>query len=302
MAFDLSRLSVLHVSKAEPSWIWAEAKQARASLGDPDVFWLETCQRVLAIGDLEPGSIPGSSHFKGAQAYRFLLEVSCGLRSAIAGETDIFGQIKQGWISFKSTHSARSSELEPFFQKLFEDTKQIRTMHLKGHGGASYGALVRHLLKGTIPYIKAPKRLICLGAGKIAASVLPYLKDWEIEVWNRSPSRLHSLIGDLSTSGKFISIAALEPGAEPSPPQALLVCMPTPSAYDSEWIKKAEQWGSAVIHLGCLETESGEWKRIKNFLCLSDLFQLKKSQEEVRTHAIDRALRACASLARERAA
>ena len=48
---------------------------------------------------LTAGSDAAGELYQGADAYGFLLRLASGLESEIAGETEIFGQIKEAWIN-----------------------------------------------------------------------------------------------------------------------------------------------------------------------------------------------------------
>ena len=67
----------------------------------PDACVVETCLREVRVAVLPPEDQPapmearaaGTDLYTGASAYRFLLQLACGLESEIAGETEILGQI-----------------------------------------------------------------------------------------------------------------------------------------------------------------------------------------------------------------
>ncbi len=66
----------------------------------PAACVLGTCLREVRIGMVAPHEQPSNSvadaagyeRFLGAEAYRFLLQLACGLESEIAGETEILGR------------------------------------------------------------------------------------------------------------------------------------------------------------------------------------------------------------------
>ena len=76
----------------------------------PDALVLATCLREVRIcmrparehtSDREADAAGFERHV-GAEAYRFLLQLACGLESEIAGETEILGQIKQAWRDYEA--------------------------------------------------------------------------------------------------------------------------------------------------------------------------------------------------------
>ena len=154
-------LQVIHLSKEDSNFAELAKKMARLS---PHGFFVDTCQRqflVLASPSAQDGlpeSLPESLRNSLAQssgidvltdepAYRLLLEISTGLKSAIQGETDIFGQLKNAWQQFETQRPDKAKEISSWIIKLFEDTKEIRCQYLQNIGGDAYGSLVRKLLR-----------------------------------------------------------------------------------------------------------------------------------------------------------
>ncbi|CAK9249824.1 unnamed protein product [Sphagnum jensenii] len=188
----LESLRVIHFSKAEGS--------LRPDFGSiPEFlehsFYLNSCQRMLWVDfNSEKLEDPGFQTFFGGDAYGFLLKVAAGLESQVAGETDIFGQIKETWKKFQSSHLSDSSShvlLSQVFQKLFEDTKEIRTHYMQNLGGSSYGSLLRKLLREKGPFDGAT---LLIGAGQLAESVAPYLLEQKLYVSNRTPEKAFDLV------------------------------------------------------------------------------------------------------------
>ncbi len=118
----------------------------------------------------------------GPDAYRLLLEITTGLRSAVPGETNVFGQFKDAWAASRSRRQpAQVARLAPLMHRLINDTKTIRTEYLHGIGGASYGSLVRRLVTP-----RPEDRILFVGAGNLAQSMLPFFKLFDVGLWNRS--------------------------------------------------------------------------------------------------------------------
>jgi glutamyl-tRNA reductase len=106
--------------------------------------------------------------FRGQDAYRFLLEVICGLNSPIVGETAVMGQFKEFSLHARFPKTPWGSFLRQFTSNVLIDAKRVRHNHLQGIGSQSYGSLVRHHVKG-MPTVAV------LGAGKLAREILPWL-------------------------------------------------------------------------------------------------------------------------------
>lgn len=125
-----------------------------------------TCLRSLAFTSRPDRlELNGEDEIYGQhQAYRFLLEVICGLHSPILGETEVFGQFKifaQEWVRLEPTRAA-------LIQRLLGDAKALRSRHLCNLGTQSYGGWIRRNL--------TPGPIDVLGAGHLVREILPYLE------------------------------------------------------------------------------------------------------------------------------
>src|SRR5262245_63928758 len=98
---SLERFAVVHQRKT-PGRVYGAEWPLPAS-----GFRLETCLRRLAVGDVaelsaDPADAPAFDQYRGAAAYEFLLRIASGLESEIAGETEVFGQLKEAWRAYES--------------------------------------------------------------------------------------------------------------------------------------------------------------------------------------------------------
>jgi len=134
------------------------------------ILFLNANESASTIAAIENGemTLPTVEVFRGPQAYRFLLEVICGLNSPIVGETAVMGQFKEFLLSTKFPKNHWGSFLRQLATNLMIDGKRIRHNHLQGIGSQSYGSLVRQQIKG-MPTVAV------LGAGKLAREILPWL-------------------------------------------------------------------------------------------------------------------------------
>jgi hypothetical protein len=277
----------------------------------PSAFPVETCLRRMWISvsasstaQHRLASSIGAERYVGVEAYEFLLRTACGLESAIPGESDVFGQLKESWQSFRKQSGEIVAALEPLVQRLFEDVKHIRSRHLTNLGAATYGSLVRTLLG---QYADAPTLLI--GAGQMARAVLPYLPGRPLYVSNRTVAHAQCLLDDVGSS--LPSASAIEV-VEPYPDAELalwrtahnvILCIPAASEFDTlrvrAWGERSAPHGR-VLHLGILSATGTQWQSISTLATLADLFALQSANQDHRQLQFKRAIRECRERSRLR--
>lgn len=311
------RFSVYHWAKLNTALDEASVTVHAMASGLREGFFLpiETCQRKLWIGfsSARAVEVDGIEHFEESEAYAFLLRVATGLESAVVGETDIFGQLKSAWSQFESHDSNvfLAKRLRPIFQKLFEDTKQIRTDYLQGIGGASYGSLVRRVIKP-----QETDQILILGAGKAARAVLPYVGTAGLRLWNRTAEHLESLLSSIK-KGSLPASSRIERIIDESEEISawrdathVIVCVPPDSERDearlSSWLAGKSQGvrKGKIVHLGCLKKESSFWRAVQetfgDLVALEDLFEMQAERGRLRERRIEDARAACEEKARAR--
>ncbi len=239
-------------------------------------FVFDSCQRWVWVfpqgAAFNPPLPPEAQVFSGEQAYLFLLRVAAGLESEVKGETDVLGQLKDSW------RSSPCPELSTWMQRIFEDARDVRARCLQGLGGGSYGTLTRKFLPATGP-------VLIVGAGQMARSVASLLTDRELWIVNRSPERLLEFHAWLLNKG-VKNVRVIDRKDEElawSQAGSVVICVPT---------VKVRQVEVPVVHLGVLRQHAGEWNGLKSFHPLDDLFDLQKSQNELRFVQLERAERA----------
>jgi hypothetical protein len=236
--------------------------------------------RDLAL--LEPTEVHA-----GTSAYRFLLEVATGLRSAVPGETNVFGQVRRAWEAYRhAAGQADSALLGPLVARLIADTRAIRHEHLQDIGGASYGPLVRRLLRAA-----EGDRILIVGAGELARSLLPFFRAHRVGVWNRrAPGPA------FAAAGRVFAPAEGPQAAEWA--QHVIMTTPADDANDRLWkIWLGASLAESLVHLGRRRSEPSAWPGHLLAWDLDDLFDLRRSQDNVRSLQLERARHAC----RERA-
>jgi glutamyl-tRNA reductase len=199
---------------------------------DGEVFLFKTCLRQVAIvdqvalNDLQESLRSDDEVIVGSDAYRFMLQVVCGLRSPLLGETEVGGQFKLAAQSFSIPSSPWGQQLQRFFKFLFEDAKRIRQNHLVDLGSQSYGSVLRREMKGL-------NRIHVLGAGHLVQETLPWIsKDGtEVHVHCRDVSKVKAALGE--RPGLFLHDLNQKHSLETA--EALLVAAPVESKWVREW-------------------------------------------------------------------
>ena len=260
---------------------------------------------------------PGVDFYQGKAAYEFLIRFACGLESEIIGETDVFGQLKEAW---RHSHSQALRiqdesvlELTAWMNRVFEDTKEIRTRYIQNAGGSSYGTLVRKVIRDQgVRFQEAgekPKVLI-IGAGQIAQSVLPFLTEFQVLIFNRDPVRLCFMLQELQQKVPSLS-GQITPLYQPSELRVawqqahhVLFCVPPHSELNSVWLRELRERHLpvlSVIHLGGRRSELPQWTDLPSLFALDDLFNLQKSLGSIRSMVLAQASHACEERAQLRA-
>ncbi len=184
----IERLVVLHQSGSTPV--------PTTEIPSDWIVW-KTCLRTIGIGTASPledfsAATVGREFYRGAAAYRFLLEVACGLHSPLLGETEVMGQFKA---LLKQTESAAAGEeraayeLRNMLGAILTDAKAVRREHLANLGSQSYGSLARKYLRDT-------RAVHLLGAGSLVEDLLPWMKTFpEVSVFSRG-SRAAAILAE----------------------------------------------------------------------------------------------------------
>jgi glutamyl-tRNA reductase len=141
--------------------------------------WRTCLRRILFLNKTENAALITAAEsdgvlaspveiYRGDDAYRFLLEVICGLNSPLVGETAVLGQFREFVAHAKLPTTSWGNSLRQLISNLLVDAKRVRHEHLQGLGSQSYGSLVRQHLKG-VPSVAL------LGGGQLAREILPWL-------------------------------------------------------------------------------------------------------------------------------
>jgi Glutamyl-tRNAGlu reductase, N-terminal domain len=266
---------------------------------------VKTCLREVQVttraafdqGDVPAGAGGAGDLYQGADAYGFLLRLASGLESEIAGETEIFGQIKESWRRFEEAYSEGARPLRPWMQRLLQETKEIRSEYIVGLGSATYGSLARRLIGG-----RPEGTTLLVGAGQLAATILPYLDSADLRIYNRSPSRAFEMLRQARARDSSYKTTVLEPTLESElsawrDARDVVLCVPADAERDplrvAAWQAHAEARGGRILHLGIMSATGTAWEGVPRLATLQELFSLRDAQAEQRDALLLRARRAC---------
>jgi glutamyl-tRNA reductase len=299
----LAELQALHFDATA----FALAPADLAAAGGLQQAWvISTCQRVVVVTagrearERISERLPIAARaqgFSGAEAYAFLLRFACGLESRLAGETEIFGQIKESWRVFSAAPGLLSRQLDSWVQLLFKDTKEVRAGSLSNLGSASYGSQVRRLLGNA-----SNGSTLLVGAGQLAQTVAPWLETRELLLWNRTRDRALELARLVQERNPERVCRVLEDSAAAelaawSSATDVVLCVPADAERDAQriaaWQARAVQ-GGRIVHLGLgNETSGSHWHGVAGLTSLTALFDMLRAQSDQRSVQLTRARRAC---------
>jgi glutamyl-tRNA reductase len=156
-------------------------------------FVLRTCQRTLVLSHnsypFHHSEIPKHELVIGADAYLFLLETICGLKSKLIGENEIVGQFKEAYQIYASS-TLKDTKLLLVLEKLFKDAKDIRTQYLIGISQKTYASLTRrHFIQKT----KA-QHIVVVGSGALAEDLInQFKKKAKVSICARNTDKVNEL-------------------------------------------------------------------------------------------------------------
>lgn len=149
-----------------------EAIQSKQLKNDSFIF--ETCLRVILISKSDildysrlNKEIP-FGYYSESEAYRFILEIICGLHSDIKGETEIFGQFKNLIKELQENQNDKFILFKATIEQLVTDCKFLRLNWIQNWGSQSYGSITRKKIQGY-------ESLFLIGRGHLAQEIAPWV-------------------------------------------------------------------------------------------------------------------------------
>src|SRR6266542_484645 len=182
---------------------------------------------LIAAAENNDGLSATAEIYCGNDAYRFLLEVICGLNSPLTGETAVMGQFREFCAHARFSDTSWGRFLRQFTSNLLVDAKRVRHDHLQGIGSQSYGSLVRQ-------HVKEMPMVALLGAGQLAREILPWLiGKTEVRLFYHSQLRGKELTNDYPRI-RLDQFSMGDAGWEPQE-TGLVIAAPLKAAEVEKW-------------------------------------------------------------------
>jgi hypothetical protein len=134
----------------------------------------------------------------------------------------------------------------------------------------------------------------------MAQSIAPFLSEYQLLLWNRTPERLLHLENQLKSKSSWIT--RLEDERQGwSQAKTAIVCTPVQEQEDREkvaWLKESK--ALQVIHLGASKKQPSAWTSWPHCFCMDDLFEFQKCVQTTRLLHLQQAEHACKQQAKQR--
>lgn len=175
-----------------------------------EIAFLEDHVSQEALTSVKEGNL---EVYRDEDALLFLLQVLCGLKSPVLGETEVLGQFKAYTHSLSEDHLLRSDPaLLPF---LLATVKEARTKFLSATGSLTYGQIVRR-------WVKDHPAVTLYGYGSLGSEIYPWIREKTSCVVVRSPRVGESAI-PFSTIGAPASACVIAAPLEDSVVEGLSI-------------------------------------------------------------------------------
>jgi len=240
-----------------------EAREFIASIGDHQKVQFKTCLREMTfistsylseeqkvklnvLSNLNTGD-----HYQSDDALVFLIELLCGLKSRIIGETEIFGQFKKFYESLSPDQKIMFLP-QSTMRFIIESVKSIRDSHIKHWGAHSYGSLIRKIVKNY-------SSIGVLGFGHLAQEIEPWINEKQVSFYVRNPEKALT-----EASQKSLQLNIKNSLSDSVNAEVVIVAAPV----SSQFIMKLIQNTKLVIDCRALSEQT---QSIKEMLITSDL-------------------------------
>jgi glutamyl-tRNA reductase len=197
----------------------AQAIQGYAALGGVDeIVLVSTCYRVeiyaasscpaaavIALRqalDERAGRTLPLFELHDEEAFRHAARVASSLESAVLGEPQILGQVREAYQN-ACDEGVIGNELTGVFERVFQAAKRVRTETEIGRAGISWGSAATALAEKVLGPL-AGRAVLVLGAGEMARVCAQHLRDQgaTIVVMNRTYANAEALAAEVGGAAR----------------------------------------------------------------------------------------------------
>jgi len=203
----LSRDQALDVARSIHSEGWVEEVFVLATCNRTELYVVSRAPRahehtlnalLERLPEAPPPDAPCYKRQSGQVAARHLLRIACGLESAILGETEIQGQVRDA-----HERGLHANSVGPILDRLLRTAihagKRARSESKISAGGLSHGSATLQVVRRIFDSF-GNRRVLISGAGQIAAQAartLSSLTEAQFVVVNRTEANARTLANDL---------------------------------------------------------------------------------------------------------
>ncbi len=224
----------------------------------------------------------------GEEAFRHLVRVASSLESAILGEPQILGQVKESF-QLALEAGAAGKELTALLNRALQAAKRIRTETAVGRSGISWGHAASALVEKVLGSV-AGRRVAVVGAGEMARLAAQHLRDQgaHIVVLNRTLANAETLAAEVC--GEARPLDALD--EELATADVVVSAAPVaPAAFQPDAmarLAKGRKRPIVMVDLAVPRAIPAESGRVRDvYLCdVDDLDRVMKAAMQERTAAV----------------
>jgi glutamyl-tRNA reductase len=142
--------------------------------------------------------------YRGEHAFRHLVRVAASLESAILGEQQILGQVKEAFQRAAEVGAA-GKELASTLNRALGVAKRVRTETAIGRSGASWGSAATALASKVLGSL-AGRHAVVIGAGEMARLTAQHLRaeKAEVVVLNRTLANAEALAAEIGGTARTL--------------------------------------------------------------------------------------------------
>jgi glutamyl-tRNA reductase len=296
----LSAIGKLHLPEAQQRNVLAEMKQ---HFGFSELMYLNTCNRVELIfrkdrsltteqlagvtrflnGGLDPAEAKKfaarAECYSGDEAVDHVFRVASSLESMVAGEREIFSQIRKSYERSRE-YGLTADSIRLLMRATIETAKEVFTRTRIAHNPVSVASLAFRLLRSS--GLTENARILIVGSGETNTTLASYFRKHHFRhftVFNRTLSNARKLAGPLGGEAYTLSeMKEYRKGFD-----AMLVCVTSPDPLINsnvfDLLRNNESGQKLIIDLGVpanVTAEVAENPSVKYI----DITSLKKSAAE----------------------